>query len=69
MNMDSRKMLKGLVALVMIAVIVVLVLITVSHVRMGLETQNAKLMLALYVAMICYAAWRAFASIRDIFRK
>lgn len=67
--MDGRKILKGLVAVVMTAAAVVLVLISVAQVRMGLETGSAKLMLAMYLAMICYAAWRAFASIRDIFRK
>lgn len=67
--MDNRKILKGLVAVVMIAVIVVLVLIAAAHVRMGLDTQNAKLMLGLYLAMMCYAGYRAFVCIRDIFRK
>lgn len=67
--MDNRKILKGLVAVVMIAVIVVLVLITVAHVRMGLETQNAKLMLGLYLAMMSYAGYRVFVCVRDIIRK
>ncbi len=69
MIMDNRKILKGLVAVVMVAVTVVLVLITSAHVRMGLDTQNSKLMLALYLAMICYALYRAFVCIRDILRK
>ena len=56
--MDNRKILKGLVAVVMIAVIVVLVLITVAHVRMGL-----------YLAMMCYAGYRVFVCVRDIIRK
>lgn len=67
--MDNHKILKALVAVVMIAVIVVLVLITVSHVRTGLDSSNSKLMLALYVAMICYAAYRAFVCIKEIVRR
>lgn len=65
----NSKILKGLVAVVMAAVIVVLVMIMVNHISLGLTTSNAKLMLALYIAMICYAAYRIFANLRDIFKK
>lgn len=59
--------MKGLVALVMAAVLVVLVLLTVEQVKAGLETSYSKLMLAGYVALMVYAAYRIFANIRDMF--
>ena len=65
----NSKILKGLVAAVMAAVIVVIVIIMVTHVRAGMYDTNAKLMLVLYVAMICYAAFRMITNLRDIFRK
>lgn len=67
--MDSRKILKGMVAVVMAAVIVVLAIIMANHISMGLVTSNSKFMLALYIAMIAYAAYRIYANIREIFRK
>lgn len=67
-NMNS-KIMKGLVAAVMAAVVVIISIILVNHIRMGLETSNAKLMLALYVAMIGYALFRIYGNIRDIFKK
>ena len=66
--MDHRKMLKGLVALVMTAVLVVLVMLTITHVQAGLITNNSKLMLGAYVLMMIYAAYRVFVNVRDIFR-
>lgn len=66
--MDHRKILKGLVALVMAAVLVVLVMLTVTHVQSGLLTSNSKLMLGAYVLMIIYAFYRVFVNVRDIFR-
>ena len=67
-NMNS-KIMKGLVAAVMAAVAVIISIILVNHIRKGLETTNAKLMLALYVAMIAYALFRIYGNIRDIFKK
>ena len=66
--MDHRKMLKGLVALVMTAVLVVLVMLTITHVQAGLISNNSKLMLGAYVLMMIYAAYRVFVNVRDIFR-
>ena len=63
--MDHRKIMKALVAIVMAAVLVVLVMLTVNHEKAGLMTTNSKLMLAGYVAMMFYAAYRIFANIRD----
>ena len=56
--MDHRKIMKGLVALVMTAVIVVLVMLTIAHVQSGITTQSSKLMLGGYILMIAYAAFR-----------
>lgn len=66
--MDHRKILKGLVALVMAAVLVVLVMLTVNHLQVGIMTNNQKLTLAAYVLMMLYAAYRIFVNVRDIFR-
>ena len=65
----NSKILNGLVAAGMAAVIVVIVIIMVAHIRMGLDSSNAKLMLVLYIAMICYAGYRIFTNLRDIFKK
>ena len=66
--MDHRKIMKGLVALVMTAVIVVLVMLTITHVHSGITTQSSKLMLGGYILMIVYAAFRVFSNVSDIFR-
>ena len=68
MNMNPHKILKGLVADVMVAVLVVLAMLTINHVQAGIMTQNQKLMLGAYVLMMLYAAYRLFVNIRDIFR-
>lgn len=68
MNMNPHKILKGLVAVVMVAVLVVLAMLTINHVQAGIMTQNQKLMLGAYVLMMLYAAYRLFVNIRDIFR-
>lgn len=65
---DHRKIMKGLVALVMAAVLVVLVMFTVTHVQAGIVTQSSKLMLGGYILMMAYAAYRVFVNVRDIFR-
>lgn len=65
---DHRKIMKGLVALVMTAVLVVLVMLTVTHVQAGIVTQSSKLMLGGYILMMAYAAYRVFVNVRDIFR-
>ena len=66
--MDHRKIMKGMVALVMAAVLVVLVMLTVAHVKAGIVSQSSKLMLGGYILMMAYAAYRVFSNIRDIFR-
>ena len=53
----------------MAAVMVVLVLLIVNHVKMGLDTSNAKLVLALYVVMMGYALYRIFSNLKDVFKK
>ena len=68
MNMNPHKILKGLVAVVMVAVLVVLAMLTINHVQAGIMTQNQKLMLGAYVLMMLYAAYLLFVNIRDIFR-
>ena len=66
--MDHRKILKGLVALVMTAVLVVLIMLTANHVQAGIMTSNQKITLAAYVLMMLYAAYRIFVNVRDIFK-
>ena len=65
----NNKILKALVAVLMAAVMVVLVLLIVNHVKMGLDTSNAKLVLALYVVMMGYALYRIFSNLKDVFKK
>lgn len=67
--MDYKKILKGLVLIVMSAALAIIVLAASAHVEKGLTTSNSKLMLAAYILMGLYAAYRIFANIRDIFRK
>ena len=66
--MDQKKIMKGLVALVMTAVLVVLVMLTITHIQAGIVSQSSKLMLGGYILMMAYAAFRIFANMRDIFR-
>ena len=66
--MDHRKIMKGLVALVMTAVLVVLIMLTVNHVKMGIMTNSQKITLAAYILMMVYASFRIFSNVRDIFR-
>ena len=66
--MDHRKIMKGLVALVMTAVLVVLIMLTVNHVKLGIMTNNQKITLAAYILMMIYASFRIFSNVRDIFR-
>ena len=66
--MDHRKILKGLVALVMTAVLVVLIMLTANHVQAGIMTNNQKITLAAYVLMMLYAAYRIFVNVRDVFK-
>lgn len=67
--MDHKKIFKGLVLIVMAAALAIIVMAASAHVEKGLATENSKLMLAAYVLMGLYAAYRIFANIRDIFRK
>lgn len=66
--MDHRKILKGLVALVMTAVLVVLVMLTITHIQTGIVTQSSKLMLGGYILMMAYAAYRIYINVKDIFK-
>ena len=65
--MDHKKILKGLVLIVMAAALAIIVL--AAHVKKGLATSESKLMLGAYILMGLYAAFRIFANIKDIFRK
>lgn len=65
----NNKVLKGLMALVMAAVAVVLIIIMINHIRMGLATSNAKLMLALYAVMIAYSLYRVFFYVKEVLKK
>lgn len=67
--MNNNKILKGLVALLMLAVMVVLVLLIVNEKRMLAAGQDSKTMLMVYGLMLCYAAYRVYANIRDMFKK
>ncbi|MBR5198675.1 MAG: hypothetical protein IKW20_02455 [Bacteroidales bacterium] len=65
----NNKILKGLVAVLMLAVMVVLVLLIINEKRMLTGEQDSKTMLVVYGLMFCYAAYRVYANIRDMFKK
>lgn len=66
--MDTKKIYKALVILVMAAALAVIVIAASSHAEKGLATQESKLILGAYVLMGIYAAFRILVNIRDIFR-
>ena len=49
-------------------VLVVLIILTVNHLQLGIMTNNQKLILAAYILMMVYAAFRIFSNVRDILR-
>ena len=67
--MNPRKILNGLVAVIMAAAIVVLVTLIVNRFQLGIETTNHKLVLCGYGLMIVYAGYRLYKNIRDLFSK
>ncbi len=67
--MDQRKILKGLVVILMSAALAVIVLAASAHAERGLATANSKLMLGAYILMGLYAVYRIFLNINDIFKK
>ena len=56
--MDHKKILKGLVLIVMAAALAIIVLAADAHVKKGLATSESKLMLGAYILMGLYAAFR-----------
>lgn len=66
--MDTKKIYKALVLLVMAAALAVIVIAADAHAEKGLVTQESKLILGAYILMGVYAAFRIFVNIRDIFR-
>ncbi len=66
--MDTKKIYKALVILVMAAALAVIVIAASSHAEKGLATQESKLILGAYVLMGIYAAFRILVNVRDIFR-
>ena len=66
--MDTNKIYKALVILVMAAALAVIVIAASSHAEKGLAPQESKLILGAYVLMGIYAAFRILVNIRDIFR-
>ena len=65
----GNKALRIFTAAVMALAIIALVVFMIVHIRSGLEATNAKLLLAAYVLMICWAGFRLFAIIKSLLRK
>ncbi len=66
--MDTKKIYKALVLLVMSAALAVIVMAASTHAEKGLATQESKLILGAYILLGIYAAFRIFVNIRNIFR-
>lgn len=65
----GNKILKVVYAIFMAAVLAAVIAFMVVHIKAGLCTQNAKLVLAAYVLLTLWASYRLFTLLRDIVRK
>ncbi len=65
----GNKILKVVYAIFMAAVLAAVIAFMVVHIKAGLGTQNAKLVLAAYVLLTLWASYRLFTLLRDIVRK
>ena len=53
----------------MTLILAAMVVFMVIHIRAGLDSQTAKLLLGGYILLIIWASYRIFTLIRDITRK
>ncbi len=67
--MMGNKALKIFYAAFMTLILAAMVVFMVIHIRAGLDSQTAKLLLGGYILLIIWASYRIFTLIRDITRK
>jgi hypothetical protein len=65
----GNKALRIFLAVMMTLAIIALVVFMIVHIKAGLDGPNAKLMLAAYVLMIIWAAFRLLATIKSLLSK
>lgn len=68
--MDSmgKKALKIFYAALMVLILAAMVVFMIIHIRAGLDSLNAKLLLGGYILLILWASYRIFTLVRDIIR-
>lgn len=65
----ENKALKIFYAVFMAMMLVALTVFMVIHIRTGLDSQNAKILLAGYILLIIWAAARLFTLVRNLLEK
>jgi hypothetical protein len=65
----KNNILKISYAVLMALAVLALVAFMIIHIRAGLDGVNSKLLLAAYVLMIFWAAFRLYGIIKDLLRK
>lgn len=65
----GNKALKIFYAVFMALMLVALTVFMIIHIRAGLDSQNAKILLAGYILLIFWAAARLFSLIRNLLGK
>ena len=65
----GNKVLKIFYAVFMTLILAALVVFMITHIKVGLEGTNAKLLLAGYILLIAWAAFRIFNRVKSIIKK
>ena len=65
----GNKALKIFYAVFMALMLVALTVFMIIHIRAGLDSQNAKILLAGYILLIIWAAGRLFTLIKNLLNK
>lgn len=65
----GNKALKIFYAVFMALMLVALTVFMIIHIRAGLDSQNAKILLAGYILLIFWAAVRLFTLVRNLLEK
>ena len=65
----GNKVLKIFYAVFMTLILAALVVFMITHIKVGLEGTNAKLLLAGYILLIAWAAFRIFSLVKEILKK
>lgn len=65
----GKKVLKIFYAVFMVLILAALVVFMITHIKVGIEGSNAKLLLAGYIMLIVWAAFRIFTLVKEILKK